>query len=117
MIDYRHLSHVSPVTPQDLLEKVRALEAACGCLERERREACLHVEGLRKDLEGADTTAADMRRDNQRQAREIMEVGLTPCLLYLLAVAETSSHTGWLNLNAPKFLPRQISLALSTRMS
>lgn len=71
-------------TPQDLLGKIRGLEAACTCLDRERGEACLLVEGLREDLEGANTTAADMERENQRKSREVEEVGLMFSLLILL---------------------------------
>lgn len=94
-----YVLHASSATPQDLQEKVSGLEAACGSLEREQSEACLLVKDLRRDVEGADTAAADMRRDNQRQAREITEVYLMP---FCLLPCWLPQNMSWFNLSAPK---------------
>lgn len=66
---------------QDLLDRIKGLQAACACLERERGESLRvagdlekDVAGLKSDLETACAAAEGMREEVQRKERQRAQV-------------------------------------------
>eukprot|EP00752_Nemacystus_decipiens_P001540 g1508.t1 len=65
---------------EDLLERIKGLEAACACLERERGESSILAEDLRKDkdelkndLKAAGVAAEGLREEAQHKERQLAQ--------------------------------------------